>query len=42
MHLFRTDDSCDAMVCVGDDQQVVLVQLVVGVVNDVQQDRKVE
>ena len=40
--LLAADDGRDAVVGVGDDEQVVLVHLVVGVVNNVQQNRQIE
>ena len=38
----EADDGRQTLVSVGDDQKVFFVQLVVGVVDDVKQDRKVE
>ena len=40
--LFKTDNRSQAVVCVFDNQQVLLVQFIVGVVHYVQQDGKVK
>lgn len=38
----EADDCREALVGVGDDQQVLFVYLVVGLVDDVEQNRKIE